>query len=113
METDTPSANPPESAGQAAPEQSGIFESLGKKLDDLPAVREAEQAVLRAKAELERAQEKYRNVRQSAVRELRDLREKNIGDLLEHTLNYVSRHPAQGIGVAALIGCVLGRLFRR
>jgi ElaB/YqjD/DUF883 family membrane-anchored ribosome-binding protein len=94
-------------------EAPGVFEHLGKKIDDLPHVRDAEQALLKAKAELDRAQQMYRNVRRQAVQELRDLRQKNLGDMLEQTLDYVRRHPGQGVGLAALAGFFLGRLLRR
>ena len=91
----------------------GAFENLGKKIDDLPHVRSAEDAVSRAKAELEKAQARYRDIRKGAVEELRGLREKNVADLLDDTLRFVQRRPGPGIAIAAFAGFVLGRLFRR
>lgn len=96
------------------PEQaSGTFEHLGKKIDDLPHVRSAEEAVHRAKAELDKAQGSYGEIRRKAVEELRGLREKNVGDLLDDTMSFVRRRPGWGIAVAGVAGFVLGRLFRR
>ena len=91
----------------------GTFESLGKKIDDSPKVRTAEEAVQRAKAELEKAQARYGEIRRKAAEELRGLREKNLGDLLDDTMSFVRRRPGPGIAIAALAGFVLGRLFRR
>lgn len=96
------------------PEQApGAFENLGKKIDDLPHVRSAEEAVRHAKAELEKTQASYGEIRRKAVEELRGLREKNVGDLLDDTMSFVRRRPAWGIAVAGLAGFLLGRLFRR
>lgn len=89
------------------------FEKLGKKLDEAAPVRAAEEAVEKARVELERAQEKYRNVRQQAAEEIKSLREKNVGDVLADGLSLVRRYPGAGVAVAAFVGFFLGRLFRR
>jgi ElaB/YqjD/DUF883 family membrane-anchored ribosome-binding protein len=78
-----------------------------------PRARKAAEAVRRAEAELERAQQFYQKVRQEAADSLRTVREKNVADLVEGTLEVVKRHPGPGVIVAAMIGFFLGRLFRR
>jgi len=81
--------------------------------DRSPRARKAAEAVRRAEAELEKAQQLYQKVRQQATDRLRAIREKSVGDLVDGTLEVVKRHPGPGVIVAALIGFFLGRLFRR
>jgi ElaB/YqjD/DUF883 family membrane-anchored ribosome-binding protein len=73
----------------------------------------AAEALKRAKAELEKAQAYYEQVRQQAVERVKAVREKSVGDLIDGTLANVRRHPGAGLTVAALVGFLLGRLFRR
>ncbi len=91
----------------------GAFQSLGKRLDEIPQVQAAEQALQRAKAELSRAQEYYRQVRRQAADELKSLREKNLGDVMEATLGCVRKYPGFGLLTAAAAGFFLGRWLRR
>lgn len=81
--------------------------------DDLPEVRAAEEAVRRAQEELGRAQDLYRDIRQQATEQIRQVREQTIGDLIDGTLRQVRKHPGPGVILAAVIGFFLGRLFRR
>jgi ElaB/YqjD/DUF883 family membrane-anchored ribosome-binding protein len=81
--------------------------------DRSPRVQKAAEAVRRVEAELEKAQQHYRKVRQEATDRLKAVREKSLGDLIDGTLEVVKRHPGPGVIVAALIGFFLGRLFRR
>jgi ElaB/YqjD/DUF883 family membrane-anchored ribosome-binding protein len=81
--------------------------------DRSPRVRKAAEAVRRAEAELEKAQQLYQKVRQEATDRLRAVREKRVGDLIDGTLELVKKHPGPGVIVAAMIGFFLGRLFRR
>jgi ElaB/YqjD/DUF883 family membrane-anchored ribosome-binding protein len=69
------------------------------------------EAVRAAKAELQKAQAAYDKVRRQAADRLKSVREANVGDVLDKTLDAVKRHPAAGVTVAALIGFYLGRLF--
>ena len=78
-----------------------------------PKMQKAAEAVRRMEAELEKAQQHYRKVRQKATDRLKAVREKSVGDLIDGTLTVVKRHPGPGMIVAALIGFFLGRLFRR
>ncbi len=73
----------------------------------------AAEAMKHAKAELEKAQAFYENVRRQAAERLKTVRKTTVGDLLDGTLETVKRHPAAGVTVAALVGYFLGRLFRR
>lgn len=81
--------------------------------EESPRAQKAAEAVQRAEAELEKAQELYQKVRQEATDRLRNVREKSVGDLIDGTLNVVKKHPGPGVIVAAIIGFFLGRLFRR
>ncbi len=90
----------------------GTFESLGRKLDQRPEVQAAEDALQAAREQLRKAQEQYHHVREKATEGLQHLREKNVGDLLESTLDFVRKHPGAGV-LGALVCGLLGRLFRR
>jgi len=78
-----------------------------------PEVLQAADAVSKAKAELEKAQQLYRQVRQEAADRLKQAREMTVGDLIDHTLEAVKRHPGPGVVMAAAIGFFFGRLFGR
>jgi ElaB/YqjD/DUF883 family membrane-anchored ribosome-binding protein len=67
----------------------------------------------RAKAELEKAHAFYEHVREQAAERIRDVRRKSVGDMLDGTLETVKRHPAASLTAAAVVGYLLGRLFRR
>ncbi len=81
--------------------------------DELPEVKAAADAVRRAQGELETACATYKDVRKEATDQVRKLRESSVGDVVDGTLKVVKTHPALGIGLAALVGFFLGRLFRR
>jgi ElaB/YqjD/DUF883 family membrane-anchored ribosome-binding protein len=67
----------------------------------------------RAKAELEKAHAFYEHVREQAADRIRDVRRKSVGDVLDGTLETVKRHPGASLTAAAVVGYLLGRLFRR
>ena len=73
----------------------------------------AADALKLAKAEFEKAQAFYENVRQQATDRLKSVREASVGDAIDNTLNAVRRHPGASLTIAAMIGFFLGRLFRR
>ena len=73
----------------------------------------AADALRRAKAELEKAQAFYEHVRQQTAERLNAVRETSVGDVLDCTLKTVKRHPGASLTLAALLGFMLGRLFRR
>lgn len=73
----------------------------------------AADALKRAKAEFEKAQTYYEKVRQQAVERVNAVRETSVGDMIDGTLDTVRRHPGAGLTIAALVGFLLGRLFRR
>jgi len=76
-------------------------------------IQSATDALKRAKAEFEKAQAYYERVRQQAVEGVKAVRETTVGDMIDGTLEAVRRHPGISVSVAALIGLLLGRLFRR
>lgn len=78
-----------------------------------PKIPSAADAVHRARLELEKAQQVYDEVRREAVERLEKVRETTVGDLIDGTLDAVRKRPAVGLGLAALAGFFLGRLFRR
>ena len=73
----------------------------------------AADALKRAKAEFEKAQAYYENLRLQAAERLKSVRATSVGDVIDGTLNSVRRHPGAGLTVAAIVGFFLGRLFRR
>jgi ElaB/YqjD/DUF883 family membrane-anchored ribosome-binding protein len=76
-------------------------------------VRVATEAVRCAEAELEKARDFCRKVQEEATEQIKSARQKTVGDLIDGTLAAVKKHPAAGLGMAAVIGFFLGRLFRR
>jgi ElaB/YqjD/DUF883 family membrane-anchored ribosome-binding protein len=104
--TASPSSSPPETNTQAT----GGAE---QEADRSPRVQKAAEAVRRAEAELEEAQQLYQKLRQQGTDRLKAVREKSVGDLIDGTLELVKKHPGPGVLMAALIGFFLGRLFRR
>jgi ElaB/YqjD/DUF883 family membrane-anchored ribosome-binding protein len=93
--------------------ETGTFENLGRKLDERPEIQAAEEAVRRARRELEHAQQVCRELRENAGKKIEHLREQNVGDAIECTLSMVRKHPGPGLLIAAFFGFFLGRLFRR
>ena len=81
--------------------------------DESPEVNAAAEAICIAQAELDKAYATYKSLRKDATDQMRKLRESTVGDVVEGTLETVKKHPALGVGLAALIGFFLGRLFRR
>ena len=73
----------------------------------------AADALKRAKAEFEKAQTYYEKVRQQAAERVKAVRETSVGDMIDGTLDTVRRHPGAGLTLAAIVGFLLGRLFRR
>jgi ElaB/YqjD/DUF883 family membrane-anchored ribosome-binding protein len=69
--------------------------------------------VRRAEAELNKARALYEQVRQQATDQLKHVRQKTLGELVDGTLKMVRKHPGPSMVVAADIGFFLGRLFRR
>jgi ElaB/YqjD/DUF883 family membrane-anchored ribosome-binding protein len=94
-----------------------MFENLGRKLDERPEVKSAEEAVLKAREQLAQAEAVYREVQQQAAEGLKRLSESKVSDVVETTvettLTFVRKHPGPGVVLAALCGFFLGRLFRR
>jgi ElaB/YqjD/DUF883 family membrane-anchored ribosome-binding protein len=97
------SAKPKPAASEAAKQQA----------EQSPEIKQAADAVRRAEAELQKAQQLYQKVRQDATDRLRVVREKRVGELVDGTLEAVRKYPGPGLILAALVGFFLGRLFRR
>ena len=81
--------------------------------DEMPEVRAAEEAVRRAKEELKRARGLYVGVRRQATDQIRQVRGKTVGELINDVIGLVKKHPGPGVVIAALLGMFLGRIFRR
>jgi hypothetical protein len=73
----------------------------------------AAEAVRRAEAELKKARELYEKARGKAVEQLKAVREKKMGELIDGTLTLVKKHPGPGVLVAMIVGYFLGRLFKK
>ncbi|MBI2825490.1 MAG: hypothetical protein HYX69_12460 [Planctomycetia bacterium] len=91
----------------------GVFENLGRKLDHRPEVQAAEEALRQARTQFERAQEYCESVRQQATDGLHRLRDRNVGDVVSGTLEWVRKHPGTGVLSAVLCGFFLGKIFKR
>jgi ElaB/YqjD/DUF883 family membrane-anchored ribosome-binding protein len=91
----------------------GTFESLGRKLDERPEIRAAEDAVRRAREQLDQAQQYCQQLRSDATVEWKDLRQANFTEVMEKSLEFVRKNPAVGVSIAAILGYFLGRIFRR
>ena len=81
--------------------------------DPSPEVQAAASTVHRAETELRKAREAYERVRREAAEQLRQVRQTTLGDLIDGTLKAASKHPGKGLAIAAVIGFLLARLFRR
>lgn len=101
------------SADAGSAEAAHTFENLGRKVDEIPEIQKAEQALRHAREEFDKCQARYREAKAAAVEEIRSLREKNLADIVADLLNYVRKHPGQGLIGALLSGFFLGRVFRR
>lgn len=99
---------PEEPEGEGA-----FFEQIGRRLDENPNVQAAEQALRQAKAEFDRARAKYRDVRETAAADLRDLRERNVGDWFGSAMDMVRKYPTAGVVVAGLLGYLFGKTVGR
>jgi ElaB/YqjD/DUF883 family membrane-anchored ribosome-binding protein len=100
---------------ESPPPEDGAAESADGPdgTDQAPEVAAAEAAVRRAEVELTKAKEAYARVRRQATEQLKRVREKKLGDLVDDTLKMVKKHPGPSVLLAALVGFWLGRLFRR
>ena len=108
-----PEGNDPANEPQSPADAPGVFEKLGKRLDDRPEIHVAEEAVRRAREQLAKAEKYCGELRRDAAEEMKKLRDKNLGDLVEGTLGCVRKHPGAGVGLAAFLGFFLGRLLHR
>jgi ElaB/YqjD/DUF883 family membrane-anchored ribosome-binding protein len=70
-------------------------------------------ALKQAKAELEKAQAFYEHMCQQTTERIKAVRETSVGDVIDGTLETVKRHPGASLTLAAILGFLLGRLFRR
>ena len=98
------------------PPKEGAHESVeapNDGADRSPEVAAAEEAVRRAEAELSKAKAAYARVRRQATEQLKRVREKRVGDLVDDGLKLVKKHPGPSVLLAAVVGFWLGRLFRR
>jgi len=73
----------------------------------------AEESVCPAEHEWERARSCCGAIRRKASDQVKRLRQKSVGEVVDGTLEFVRRHPGPGVIAAVLSGFFLGRLFRR
>ncbi|MCH8923751.1 MAG: hypothetical protein IIA67_11475 [Planctomycetes bacterium] len=105
-------------ASKKSKDAAGMFESLGRQLDEVPQVRAAREVAERAREKLREVAERYQNAGENATEnqdaENSDAQEGvTLGEAVEDVLGYVRRHPAQGVIAASLLGFFFGRIFRR
>ena len=83
------------------------------KIDAQPHVKAAEETVRLAREELRKAEQCYQDVREKAVQQVEQLRQTNLGDLLDGTVKLARKYPGASLVAATVAGFFLGRLFRR
>jgi ElaB/YqjD/DUF883 family membrane-anchored ribosome-binding protein len=84
--------------------------SSAESADDICA---AADALRRAKAEMERAHAFYEHVREQTAHRIKAARDTSVGDVVDCACRAVKRHPGASLTLAAIVGFMLGRLFRR
>jgi hypothetical protein len=102
--------NEPDRERSAGP---GPLENLGRKLDERPEVRAAEEALRHAYEQVERARKNYDEIRAKAVEGLHQVRDRSFAELVSATLELVRKHPGPGVLAALACGWFAGRIFRR
>jgi ElaB/YqjD/DUF883 family membrane-anchored ribosome-binding protein len=70
-------------------------------------------AVARARAEFERAQQVYEKYRGQAVEQLRQVRQKTVGEVMDEAVALVRKYPGPSLLIGLLIGFFLGRKISR
>jgi ElaB/YqjD/DUF883 family membrane-anchored ribosome-binding protein len=63
--------------------------------------------------ELKEVRQCYDDMRHKAVEGLKSARETTLGDVLDGVTSFVKRHPRCSLGIAAVLGFFIGRMFRR
>lgn len=107
------SGDPPASNSPSRPAEAGFFEHVGKRLDEMPRVQDAEAALWKAKEELEQALARYRDVRASTAADFRDAQQRAGGNWYATAMELVRKYPGAGVVVAGLGGYLLGKIFDR
>jgi hypothetical protein len=73
----------------------------------------AAEAVRIAKAELEKAQKFYEDVRRQTAEKIQEVREKKVGDLVDSTLEAVKKYPGASLLVSISLGFCMGRWLQK
>jgi ElaB/YqjD/DUF883 family membrane-anchored ribosome-binding protein len=73
----------------------------------------AAETVRIAKLELEKAQKIYEDLRQQATAKVREVREKNVGELVDSTLDAIKKYPGRSMVVSIALGVCVGRWVQR
>jgi hypothetical protein len=98
------------------PEQPAGNESAEKAANaggECPEIRLAAEAVRLARLELEKAQKFYDDVCRQAAEKYKAVRETTVGDVIDHALVAVKRHPGPSLFLGAALGFCLGRWFQK
>jgi len=110
--TDTSPEDPAKSAAEEK-ESPAVFERLGRQIDDLPYVEDAERALVQAQQQLRKARRRYQQVRRKAKKEIGEARDKKLSELTDEGMEFVRHYPGISVAIAAAFGFFFGRLFRR
>lgn len=86
---------------------------LHEGIEESEELKAARAAIAAAQAELEKAQVYYRQLRETARRQIDELRKGGMGEVVDQTLKVTRKHPGKGLVVSFFLGVFLGRLFRR
>lgn len=97
----------------AAEEKTAASAEPGRPDDQAAKLRSAADAVRCAEAELQKAKECYTKLRDQAAAQLKAMRQKTLGNVIDGTLATVRKYPVAGAILAGLLGFFCGRLFRK
>jgi ElaB/YqjD/DUF883 family membrane-anchored ribosome-binding protein len=82
-------------------------------LDVNAEVQSATEQVAAAREQLRAAEAQLEQAREKAAKPVTWVGDKNAGELIDATLDFVRKHPGVGVLTAASLGFLFARLFRR
>ena len=102
-----------EQAAAEGERQPGLFEMLGRRIDEIPQVQMAESMVFQAQDGIHSATQRVEQSRAAFQQRVDDIRQATPADVVNVALKFVSRHPGKGVLAAAAMGFLLGRALRK
>jgi ElaB/YqjD/DUF883 family membrane-anchored ribosome-binding protein len=91
----------------------GLFEQLGRKIDELTEIKVAQAALRETRRDVREVLRRYRRMRRQLRRQARQIEQADLTQLRGAPLGSIRRHPARGLCVAAVVGLLVGWLLPR